>query len=258
VIALAAVTVAMGYDGMMRMIRLIAAIGVMASAGCGGSGNSNSNGGGATLGEMHQGGQYNNGPVDWSQSAYHNACGPYTSDIQKLESSDELLAGLDNSWAADGHLCDVCVLVTTPTSRSVLARVVTYGVSKGPNDLDLSPAAYRALSTNEYPRAMTWQLASCSDSGKIVYQFQTGANPWWTSLWVRDARLPLAKVEVKSVNHKDWFALMRNSDGTLNDGGGFGMGAFSLRVTAVDGQTIVDDYSGFKAGDVLTSSGQFQ
>jgi expansin (peptidoglycan-binding protein) len=104
---------------------------------------------------------------------------------------------------------------------------------------------------------MTWQLSACPDGGKIVYQFQTGANVYWTSLWVRDAKLPIAKVEVKSARHADWFALTRASDGTLTDAGGFGAGGFTLRVTAADGQSVSDTFPGFQPGDLLTSSAQF-
>ena len=224
------------------------------SSGNGGGGNGGSGGDGpaASFGDMHSG-QFNLGPVDWSESQWHNACGPYTADLEQLESRDELLAGLADGWAADGGLCDACVRITVASSqRSVVARVVT----QGPNDIDLSPAAFAALDTSGV-RDMSWQLVGCPDGGKIQYQFQTGANVWWTSLWVRDARLPVTKVEVKSANHADWFALSRNSDGTLDDGGGFGAGSFALRVTAVDGQTVTDTFPGFQPGAVLSSAGQF-
>ena len=34
----------------------------------------------------------------------------------------------------------------------------------------------KVLDSGEFPRAMTWQFAKCPDTGKIVYEFQTGAN----------------------------------------------------------------------------------
>lgn len=65
---------------------------------------------------------------------------------------------------------------------------------------------------------------------------------------MRNARVPLAKVEVKSVNHASWTALQRAGDGTLTDGAGFGKGAFSIRSTGVDGQTVVEDFTWPAAG----------
>jgi expansin (peptidoglycan-binding protein) len=106
---------------------------------------------------------------------------------------------------------------------------------------------------------MTWQLAACPDDGSpLFYQFKSGANVWWTALWVRNARLPVAKVEVKSANHADWLALERVSDGSLVDAGGFGEGAFTLRVTAVNGASVSDDFSGFAPGGVVASAQQLR
>src|SRR5690606_19703567 len=103
-------------------------------------------------------------------------------------------------------------------------RVVTTGVTQ-PNDIDLSPHAYAALHLGEYPRTMTWQIVSCPDNGTIRYQYQTGANQWWTSLWIRNPRVPLEKVEVRSSNHPTYTELDRGSDGTYTIGSGFGAGA---------------------------------
>jgi len=227
----------------------------------GGSGGSSSSGGGVpeggggtTYGAMHSG-QYNLGPVEWTGS-YPNACAPYPAPVEMEEGA--YLAGVDNSVGADGGMCDVCILVTTAKGKSLVARVITYGDSNSPGDIDLSQAAYRALFQGEYPRTMSWQQTKCPDTGKVQYQYQTAANPDWTSLWVRNARLPVTNVEVTSANHSTWFALTRGTDGTWTDGGGFGSGPFSLRVTAVDGQQVTDMFSAFSAGALVDSAMQFQ
>jgi expansin (peptidoglycan-binding protein) len=94
-----------------------------------------------------------------------------------------------------------------------------------------------------------------------MYEFQTGSNEWWTSFWLRNARAPLTKVEVKSVNHGSYVALQRGSDGTLTDGGGFGKGAFTIRATGVDGQQVEDTFdwpAAGIAGAMLTGKGNFK
>jgi expansin (peptidoglycan-binding protein) len=124
----------------------------------------------------------------------------------------------------------------------------------------VSPAAFDILDSGEYPRAMSWQFVKCPETGKVMYQFQTGSNQWWTSLWVRNARVPLAKVEVKSPNHSSYTELERGTDGTLTDGSGFGEGPFSIRLTGVDGQEVTDELdwpSGGIAGQMLTGAGNF-
>ena len=220
-----------------------------------------------TYGPPYTGGQYNLGPVDYSESEYHNACAPstkYDPRVQAVEGS--LLAGLWNGVSLWGGVtmvagfCDACIWVTTPTEKSALLRVVTYGTS-ATNSLDTSQSAYDLLSTGEYPRAMTWQFAKCPDTGPMLYEFQTASSQYWTSLWVRNARVPVSTVEVMSPNHATWTVMTRGTDGTLTDSSGFGDGQFSIRTTGVDGQQVVDTFpwpSAGIGGAFLTGAGNFQ
>jgi expansin (peptidoglycan-binding protein) len=199
-------------------------------------------------GQPYTGGQYNLGPVDWAETQFHNACAPqtkYAPAIQQLEGT--LLAGLWNGIPNVAGYCDACITVTTAKGKSALLRVVTYG-DTSTNSLDVSPDAYALLNANEYPRTMTWQFAKCPDTGAIVYEFQTASSEYWTSLWVRNARVPLASVEVQSAKHATYVALTRGSDGTLTDASGFGKGSFSVRLTGIDGQTVIDTFAWPAAG----------
>lgn len=195
-----------------------------------------------TYGETYEGGEFHLGPVDWDETAFHNACAPaekYPRAVREAEG--ELLAGLWSGVADVARYCDACIHVKTARGRSALLRVVTYGETTT-NSIDVSPEAFKILDDGEYPRSMTWQFAKCPDSGKVVYQFQTGSSEYWTSLWVRQARLPIKSVEVKSANHADFVPLVRGDDGTLTDEAGFGKGPFSIRLTAIDGQQIIDTF----------------
>jgi expansin (peptidoglycan-binding protein) len=207
-----------------------------------------------TYGQPYTGGQFNLGPVDYAESEYHNACAPstkYPSQIQAVEGS--VLAGLWNGIALFGGVpsvagfCDSCIWVTTPTGQSDMLRVVTFGDTTT-NSIDTSQSAYDVLNTGAYPRPMTWQFAKCPDTGPMIYEFQTGSSAYWTSLWVRNARVPLSTVEVMSPNHASWTALDRGTDGTLTDSSGFGTGSFSIRSTGVDGQQVTDMFSWPSAG----------
>lgn len=205
-------------------------------------------GGGAKLGDPHEGGEFHLGPVDWDETKWHNACAPgtkYATPVRKAEG--QLLAGLWNGIPNVAGYCDACIAVKTAKGKTAVLRVVTYGDTT-PNSIDVSPEAYAILDSGEYPRTMTWWFAECPASGNVMYEFQTGSNEWWTSLWVRNARLPLAKVEVKSKNHGAYVALTRGGDGTLTDGGGFGKGPFTLRLTSIDGKVIEESFDWPAAG----------
>jgi expansin len=216
---------------------------------------------GTAYGENHSG-QYNLGPVDFAETEWHNACAPDGGYVASLRDATglqgEYLAGVSGTYAQNGGVCDACILIKTATSRQIVARVVTYGATNAPGDIDVSPSVYAALNTEEYPRSMTWQFAACPDTGTLRYEFQTGANVWWTSLWVRNPRVPLTKVEVKSTNHQNFIEMARGTDGTLTDASGFGDGAFTFRLTAMDGQALTDTLPGFSPGQILESTQQFQ
>jgi expansin (peptidoglycan-binding protein) len=239
------------------------------SSGGGSSGGSGAGDGGSlvTYGQPYQSGQYNLGVVDYAETQWHNACAPSTKYNPTVQASEgTLLAGLWDGIQLFGGVpsvagfCDACIWVTTPTGHSGMLRVVTFGQTST-NSIDTSQSAYNLLNTGEYPRAMTWQFARCPDTGAMMYEFQTGSNAYWTSLWVRNARVPLAKVEVQSPNHAAWTALTRGTDGTLTDGSGFGTGSFSIRSTGVDGQQVTDTFAwpgNGIAGAFLTGKGNFQ
>jgi len=213
-------------------------------------------------GDVHSGGMYHLGPVDFAETDWHNACAPgpgYRAEL--LESTGlggEYLAGVSNAFNMGGGICDACVLIETGQGKSIVARVVTYGVTSHDDNLDVSPSVYESIHMGEWPRNMSWQLTACPDTGNLIYEFQTEANIWWTSLWVRNARVLIDKVEVKSSNHSEYYELRRGGDGTLTDGSGFGDGPFTLRMTAIDGQVIEENFDGFETGELVFSNQQFQ
>jgi hypothetical protein len=253
------------YRGRASLLRVVA--GCLLVVGC--SSSRDATGGSGTseptetssdaYGDPHEG-QFHLGPVDFAETEWPNACSPYLNELWEATGlGGEYLAGVSGELAQGGGICDSCIQITTGSGRSIVARVVTYGATNEVGDIDVSPSVYDDLNPEDaYPRPMTWQLAKCPESGNLRYQWQTEANVWWTSLWVRNPRVPLDKVEVKSTNHPSYVELRRASDGTLNDDSGFGEGSFTLRLTAVDGQVITDTFDAFEPGSIVESDQQFE
>jgi expansin (peptidoglycan-binding protein) len=199
------------------------------------------------LGEEHQG-EFHLGPVEWN-GAIWNACAPYPEEIQAIEGT--FLAGVSGELAGDGGYCDACIQVTTDLGRSIVARVVTYGQTTAPGNIDVSPAAFAALDEGQYPRSMVWRLVECPGTDPIYLQFQTGAHVDWTSFWVRNPRIAVDHVEVTSARHPTFTTLRRGPDGTFNDDGGFGAGPFTVRVVGIDGASVDLSFDSFVGGDLL-------
>jgi expansin len=213
-----------------------------------------------TFGEPHTG-QYHLGPVDFAETDWHNGCAPndgYRSELyDSVGLGGEYIAGVSNFYNQGGAVCGRCIRIITATGRSITARVVTYGITQ-PEDLDVSPSIYAALNIDEYPRTMTWQFVRCPEAGPLLYEFHPDGHQWWSSLWIRNARIPIEKVEVKSANHPQFFTLTVQNNGTYVDFNGFGAGQFTIRVTAIDGQVIENTFSSFPSGELISSETQFQ
>ncbi len=216
---------------------------------------------GDQIGAVHEG-VYHLGPVDFAETEWHNACAPGTKYRPELRASvglgGEYLAGVSNAFNDGGGVCDACILITTAKGKSVVARVGTYGGGQAEGDLDVRPGVGGANHQGEFPRRQTWHFTRCPEAGPLKYEFQTEANPYWTSLWVRNPRVPLVKAEVKAAGDPDFVPLARAGDGTLTDASGFGEGAFTLRLTGMDDQVITDELPGFEPGSLVESQQQFE
>jgi expansin len=237
------------------------ATGAGGTTGGGGMTGAGGSGGVVTYGQKYEGGEFHLGPVDYEETEWHNACAPATKYAQAVRQAEgNLLAGIWNGVANVAGYCDACIYVQTARGKSALLRVVTYGDTT-PNSIDVSPEAFAILNSGEYPRTTSWQFAKCADTGRVMYEFQTGSSQWWTSFWLRNARVPITRVEVRSPNHASYAALERGSDGTLTDDSGFGEGMFTIRATGIDGQQYTDTFpwpAAGIAGQMLTGQGNFQ
>ncbi|MCL2723732.1 MAG: hypothetical protein FWD69_04780 [Polyangiaceae bacterium] len=239
---------------------------ILVVASCGGSSNASSSNGGATggtsgiqLGDDHTG-IFNDGPVDWAETEWHNGCAGddgYPQEIQNIDGN--FLGGVSNEVGAE-LFCDACVEIAAANGKKLIVRVITYGVVNQPGDMDLSPEAYNALRTSddEAAREMTWHLVTCADTNPIYFQFQVGSNTGWSRFWVRNPRAAIAKVEVQSHNHSSFTALTRESDGAFVDYSGFGNGAFMLRITGVDGSTLDQSFNSYPSGQLIKGSTNLQ
>lgn len=194
-------------------------------------------------------GNYQASPVAWEGSP-PNACGPYPPAVEMVEGP--MLAALGNEYAADGSSCDACIeVVDAEDGKSVIARVITYGAMTAPGNVDLSQPAYDAIAGLSTSHEMTWRLVSCPSSGPLYFQFQGGGETGATSVWVRNPRIAIDEVEVKSANHASYLALDRGPDGAFTDAAGFGDGAFTLRVIGVDGSSLEQSFAGFTPGTLV-------
>lgn len=241
------------------------ATGGRSDAATAGRGSSSSSGGSESFGDWHTG-NFWRGPVDYEETEWHNACAPsvkYPAGIRALYG--DYIMGLANEVtleglvAGKGQLCDVCVELEA-NGKSLIARVVTFGVQTGPNDIDVSPEIDAALDA-ERGRTARWRFVTCPTSDPIHYTFdgRQWENTWFFRVWVRNARVPIRKLEYR-VGSGGWEVADWQGDGAWQASSRDFSGGFSLRVTAIDGRTITDEIPGLNTFDPdvgIRSSGNF-
>jgi len=243
-----------------------------ASGGASGSDASGGTSGTATQGGAHYFGDAHSGncwlgPVDSTETEWHNACAPsvkYPAGIRTLYgnyimglANEVVLQGLK---ASGGDLCDACVELSA-NGKTLLARAVTYGEETGPNDIDVSPEIDQALG-GDSGRSVSWRFTSCATTAPVQYTFdgRQWTNTWFFRVWVRNAKIPFTKLEYK-LGSGGWSAAERQTDGAFQASDQDFSQGFSVRVTGIDGQTLADDLPGLNTFDPdvgVSSHGNFE
>lgn len=244
---------------------LLCLVGCGDGAGPGGAGDA-ATGGSRYFGDSRAG-NFWIGPVDFAETQWHNACAPsnkYPAGIRQLYgnlimgvANEVRLQGLD---ASKGQLCDVCAELNA-NGHTLVARVVTYGQETGPDDIDVSTEIDSALG-GAMSRQLTWRFISCPTAVPVRFTFdgRQWSNTFFFRVWVRNSRVPVAKVEYR-IGAVAWAAADWQNDGAFQASGQDFAGGFSLRVTSIDGQTLEDTLPGlgsFDADTGVASHGNFQ
>jgi expansin (peptidoglycan-binding protein) len=102
---------------------------------------------------------------------------------------------------------------------------------------------------------ITWQEVPCDVAGNIAYHYKDGSSQYWTAIQVRNSRLPIAKLEMKTggayadVPRVDYNYFVQAS--------GAGPGNVSVRITAIDGQQLEDVLPPASSNVTVPGSAQF-
>lgn len=148
------------------------------------------------------------------------------------------VAALNAEQYGQAAYCGACAQVEGPDG-SVTVRLVDLCPECQTGHLDLSPSAFEKIAPLSAGRVdIAWRLVSCAVSGPVAYHYKDGSNQWWTAVQVRNHRLPIVRFEV---DKGDGFVqLLRTDYNYFLDEAGFGPDGVQVRITATDGQVLVD------------------
>ncbi len=166
------------------------------------------------------------------------------------------VAAMNAPEYAGSAVCGACVAITGPKG-GVTVRIVDLCPECKSGDLDLSQEAFAKIADVSAGRVkITWHVVPCAVTGNVAYRFKEGSSQYWTAIQVRNHRLPIAKLEWQKQGV--WQDVARESYDYFVVAGGVGTGAIPLRVTAIDGQTLVDTLPGVLDAMVVSGASQFK
>lgn len=154
--------------------------------------------------------------------------------------------------------CGAYVEVSGP-SGSVVVRIVDKCPDAGcrAGHLDLSPQAFAKIAPIERGIVpITWRVISPALTGPIAYHFKDGSNQWWTAVQVRNHRNPIAKLEYRNSSGA-WVAVTRLDYNYFVEPAGMGPGPYSLRVTDVYGNVLIDNNIAHTENGTVNGAAQF-
>jgi expansin (peptidoglycan-binding protein) len=220
---------------------------------CSSGGSHNSDGGGG--GSGGSGG----GPLGAPESGvatYYDATGAGACSFDATPNDLDVAAIDMPEWNGSAP-CGECVTVSGPNG-TITVRIVDLcpGCEKG--HLDLSMQAFARIADVAAGRVpITWQVVPCAVQGNVQYRSKEGSSQWWTAIQVRNHRLPIAGLEVELGSV--WKEVARSDYNYFVDAAGVGTtGGFSVRITASDGQQLVDALPPVQSALVVEGAAQFK
>ena len=172
-------------------------------------------------------------------------------------SPDDLdVAAMNAPQWGGSAVCGACASVTGPNG-TVVVRIVDLCPECKTGHLDLSPEAFAKVADLAKGLVnITWHLQPCDVRRNVRYQIKDGSSQWWTAIQVRNHHLPVSSLAY--LRNGSWVDLPRQDYNYFVAPSGVGPGAFTVRVTAWDGQTLEDTLPGPNADAVYDGAGQFQ
>ena len=170
---------------------------------------------------------------------------------------DMNVAALNKPDYSNAAFCGACADVTGPNG-TIRVRLVDQCPECPSGNLDLSPQAFAKIADLQQGRVpITWNVVACDVTGPVNYRFKDGSSQWWTAVQIANHRLPITKFEWSS-DGSNFKEVARTDYNFFVDAGGFGASPVTVRITAIDGQTLTDSLPSVQELLVVQGHAQFQ
>lgn len=158
---------------------------------------------------------------------------------------------------AGSAACGACVRVTGP-SGEVTVKIVDRCPECAPGDVDLSQQAFEQIAELSAGRVpISWEYVPCDVSGALSYRYKEGSSEWWTGIQVLNHRHAVSSLEYSEDGGGSWVSVPRLNYNYFVQESGMGPGPYTLRVTDVEGNAVVEEDVPLQADGVVAGQQQF-
>lgn len=173
-------------------------------------------------------------------------------------SSSDLWVAINEGDFRGSATCGACMQVSSPKGLVVVEVIENCAGACAAGEIELSQGAFERIGELAEGRApVSWQLVPCDRQGPIAFAYEADSDEWWAGIQVRNSRLPIAGLSIR-VSDDGWIAMTRDGWNHFPISADLGAGPFDFRVTAIDGQELVESSIPFVPGGVVAGQGQFQ
>jgi expansin (peptidoglycan-binding protein) len=172
--------------------------------------------------------------------------------------ADDLYVAINPADYAGSQACGACMEVTGP--RGTVTVLVTQNCASAcvADEIELSETAFDRIADLAEGRAdVTWKLVSCNVTGPIAFQFEPESTEWWASIQVRNHAVPVRSLELQQPDGT-WRDLPRRMHNYFEADSSPGPGPYTLRVTSIEGQQLVETGIPLRPGGLVQGTQQFE
>ncbi|CAO2649476.1 Nn.00g068610.m01.CDS01 [Neocucurbitaria sp. VM-36] len=163
----------------------------------------------------------------------------------------------DSNWSGAAN-CGACVEVTGPSGTKITAMVVDQCPGCGPNHLDLFPDAFAKLADpSKGVIPVSWDIVPCGITSPIVLKNKEGTSKYWFSMQVMNSNVGVSKLEVSTDGGNSWQSTTRKDYNFFENPSGFGTDSVDVKVTSVNGGSIVVKDVSIAASSTKTGGSNF-
>ena len=172
---------------------------------------------------------------------------------------DDLWVAINETDFRESHTCSACMHVVGPLGEVTVEVIENCGGACVDGEIELSREAFELIGDLDEGQAeVSWILVPCARAGPIRFSYEDDSDEWWTGVQIRNPVLPAATLSILYSEADGWVDLEMDGWNHFPVSGELGEGPFDFRVTAIDGQTLLEEEIPYAPGGEVDGHGQFE